>query len=232
MAAMSGSSFRSQSASDARKLGAYLVTETMERCPDVGFESYDRFYPSQDTMPAGGFGNLIALPLQNVPRQKGNSVFVDDDFRPYDDQWAFLAGLKRMSRAEVANLVDEASATGRIVGVRLPLDKDDEEPWLAPPSGRKVDQPIVGAMSEQVEVVLANQIYIDRSTLPLALVNRLIRLAAFQNPEFYAAQAMRLPTFGKPRVISCAQLFSKHIAWLCRCRSRPPDRQWYPTRST
>jgi hypothetical protein len=119
-----------------------------------------------------------------------------------------------MSRAEVANLVDQASAAGRIVGVRLPLDKDDEEPWLAPPSGRKVDQPIVGAMSEQVEVVLANQIYIDRSTLPPALVNRLIRLAAFQNPEFYAAQAMRLPTFGKPRVISCAQLFSS----TSRCR--------------
>ena len=66
-------------ASEARKLGAHLVTETMERCPDLGFESYDRFFPSQDTMPAGGFGNLIALPLQNGPRQKGNSVFVDDE---------------------------------------------------------------------------------------------------------------------------------------------------------
>jgi len=199
-------------ASDARKLGAHLVTETMERCPDLGFESYDRFFPSQDTMPAGGFGNLIALPLQNGPRHEGNSVFVDDDLRPYDDQWAFLAGLRRMSRAEVANLVDQASAAGRIVGVRLPLDGDDEEPWLAPPSGRKAEQLIVGAMPERVEVVLANQIYIDRSTLPPALVNRLIRLAAFQNPEFYAAQAMRLPTFGKPRVIFCAELFSKHIA--------------------
>ncbi len=77
-------------ASEARKLGAHLVTETMERCPDLGFESYDRFFPSQDTMPAGGFGNLIALPLQNGPRQHGNSVFVDDELRPYDDQWAFL----------------------------------------------------------------------------------------------------------------------------------------------
>ena len=86
-------------ASEARKLGAHLVTETMERCPDLGFESYDRFFPSQDTMPAGGFGNLIALPLQNGPRQEGNSVFVDDELRPYDDQWAFLSSLRRMSRA-------------------------------------------------------------------------------------------------------------------------------------
>ncbi len=199
-------------ASEARKLGAHLVTETMERCPDLGFESYDRFFPSQDTMPAGGFGNLIALPLQNGPRQMGNSVFVDDELRPYDDQWTFLSSLRRMSRAEVANLVDQASAAGRIVGVRLPLDDDDDEPWMAPPSRRKAEQPIVGEIPERVEVVLANQVYIDRSALPPSLVNRLIRLAAFQNPEFYAAQAMRLPTFGKPRVISCAELFTKHIA--------------------
>jgi len=199
-------------ASEARKLGAHLVTETMELYPDLRFESYDRFFPSQDTMPAGGFGNLIALPLQNGPRQMGNSVFVDEEVRPYEDQWAFLSSLRRMSRAEVANLVDQASAAGRIVGVRLPLDDDDDEPWLAPPSRRRAEQPIVGEIPEKVEMVLGNQVYIDRSVLPPALVNRLIRLAAFQNPEFYAAQAMRLPTFGKPRVISCAELFTKHIA--------------------
>jgi superfamily II DNA or RNA helicase len=210
-------------ASDARKLGAHLVTETMERCPDLGFESYDRFFPSQDTMPAGGFGNLIALPLQNGPRQQGNSVFIDQNLEPYDDQWGFLAGLRRMSRFEVGNLVDEASAAGRIVGVRLPLDEDDEEPWLAPPSRRKAEQPIAGAMPDRVEVVLANQIYIDRSALPPALINRLMRLAAFQNPEFYAAQAMRLPTFGKPRVVSCADLFVKHLALPRGCISAVLD---------
>jgi superfamily II DNA or RNA helicase len=199
-------------ASEARKLGAHLVTETMERCPDVGFESYDRFFPSQDRMPAGGFGNLIALPLQNGPRHHGNSVFVDDELRPHEDQWAFLSSVRRMNRAEVAAIVDQASAAGRILGVRLPLDDDDEEPWLAPPSRRKSEPPIVGAMPESVDVVVGNQVYIDRGALPPALINRLVRLAAFQNPEFYAAQAMRLPTFGKPRVISCAELFAKHIA--------------------
>jgi hypothetical protein len=128
-------------ASEARQLGAYLITETMERCPDIGFESYDRFFPSQDTMPAGGFGNLIALPLQNGPRQNGNSIFVDDDLRPYDDQWRFLANIGRMSRSEVADLVGQASAGGRILGVRLPIDDDNEEPWLAPPSRRKTEPP-------------------------------------------------------------------------------------------
>jgi superfamily II DNA or RNA helicase len=162
-------------------------------------------------MPAGGFGNLIALPLQNGPRQMGNSVFVDDELRPHDDQWTFLSSLSRMSRNELAALVEQASAAGRIVGVRLPLDDDEEEPWMAPPSRRKSEQPIVGMMPERVDLVLSNQVYIDRTKLPPSLVNRLIRLAAFQNPEFYAAQGMRLPTFGKPRVISCAELFTKHI---------------------
>jgi superfamily II DNA or RNA helicase len=199
-------------ASEARQLGAYLVTETMERCPDIGFESYDRFFPSQDTMPSGGFGNLIALPLQNGPRRDGNSVFVNDDVQPYEDQWAFLSGLRRLSKAEVGELVEQASAAGRIFGVRLPLDDEDEEPWTAPASRRRAEPAVAGPMPEQVDVVLGNQVYIDRNSLPPALVNRLIRLAAFQNPEFYAAQAMRLPTFGKPRIISCAELFTKHVA--------------------
>jgi superfamily II DNA or RNA helicase len=199
-------------ASQARRLGAHLITETMDRCPDIGFESYDRFFPSQDSMPIGGLGNLIALPLQNGPRHHGNSVFVDDEFRPYEDQWAFLSTARRMAWGEVAAIVERASAAGRILGVRLPLDGDDEEPWLAPPSRRKSELPIVGEMPEGVEVVLGNQVFIDRSALPPTLVSRLIRLAAFQNPEFYAAQAMRFPTFGKPRVISCAELFIKHIA--------------------
>lgn len=71
---------------EARRLGALLLTRAMERCPDIGFDSYDRFFPSQDTLPAGGFGNLIALPLQRRPRENGNSLFVDESFQPYPDQ--------------------------------------------------------------------------------------------------------------------------------------------------
>jgi hypothetical protein len=77
------------SARTARQLGAAMLTETMERRPEIGFDSYDRFFPSQDTMPVGGLGNLIALPLQRRARELGNSVFVDQDLRPYDDQWAY-----------------------------------------------------------------------------------------------------------------------------------------------
>ena len=199
-------------ASDARRLGALLVTATMDRCPDIGFDSYDRFFPSQDTMPAGGFGNLIALPFQSRPREKGNSVFIDDDFCPYEDQWAYLSEIDRLSRAELLSLVAEAATAGQLFAVRLPSTEEDDEPWAALPSRRSKEPAIEGALPDLVEVVLGNQIYIDRSDLPPALVNRIARLAAFQNPEFYAAQAMRLSTFGKPRVISCAELFSKHVA--------------------
>jgi superfamily II DNA or RNA helicase len=199
-------------AEDARRLGASLITATFDRLPDLGFDSYDRFFPSQDTMPAGGFGNLIALPLQKRPREYGNSLFVDDAFRPYDDQWAFLSMVRRLSRNEVMAIVAHASAAGQILGVRLPIKDDAEEPWAALPFRRRKELPIEGKLPVSVEVVLGNQVYIDRSNLPPALVNRIVRLAAFQNPEFYAAQAMRLPTLGKPRIISCAELYPKHIA--------------------
>src|SRR6202040_362878 len=117
-----------------------------------------------------------------------------------------------LSRGELMSIVAEAAATGQIIGVRLPSTEEDDEPWAALPSRRSKEPPIEGELPHSVEVVLGNQVYIDRSKLPPALVNRIARLAAFQNPEFYAAQAMRLPTFGKPRIISCAELFSKHIA--------------------
>jgi len=200
------------SAVEARRLGALLVTATMNRSPDIGFESYDRFFPSQDTMPAGGFGNLIALPLQNRPRENGNSVFVDDDFRPHADQWAYLSTIGRLSCGELMSTVAEAAATGQIIGVRLPSTEADDEPWAALPSRRGKEPSIEGDLPASVAVVLGNQVYVDRTKLPPVLVNRVARLAAFQNPEFYAAQAMRLSTFGKPRIISCAELFSKHVA--------------------
>jgi superfamily II DNA or RNA helicase len=201
------------SAREARRLGALLITETMERRPEIGFQSYDRFFPSQDTMPAGGFGNLIALPLQRRAREHGNSVFVDGELRPYDDQWAFLSSMTRISREQVVRLVEEAEARGRVLGVRMPIEDDAaDEPWLMPPSRRRDPMPIRDPLPSHVHVVLADELYIDRSGLPPGMVARLVRIAAFQNPEFYRAQAMRLPTFGKPRIISCAELHPRHVA--------------------
>lgn len=196
----------------ARQLGAALITETMERRPEIGFASYDRFFPNQDTMPVGGFGNLIALPLQRRARENGNSVFINENLRPHDDQWAFLSSVQRLSAETTSRLVGEAERSGRILAVRMPVeDEHADEPWRMTPSRRVEVARIEAELPSTLKVVVADQVYIDRTELPPALTARFIRLAAFQNPEFYRAQAMRLPTFGKPRIISCAELHLRHV---------------------
>ena len=198
----------------ARNLGSYLLTETMETRPDIGLGSYDRFFPNQDTLPRGGFGNLIALPLQKQPRLRGNSVFLDDQLRPHEDQWAFLASLRQISRIRAEAVVMDAEQRGKITGVRavLTMEEDDDTPWTAPPSRRRKEAPLPGPLPESIDLVLGDQVYIPKASLTPALRNRLLRLAAFQNPEFYRAQAMRLPTYDKPRIVDCAEDHPQHIA--------------------
>jgi superfamily II DNA or RNA helicase/very-short-patch-repair endonuclease len=197
----------------ARKLGSHVLTETMERRPDIGLHSYDRFFPNQDTLPRGGFGNLIALPLQGRARKAGNSVFLDQDFIPHPDQWEFLSAIRKVDRSTVEDIVHRAETMGRVIGVRQAWpDEDETAPWSAPPSRRRVDRSSAGPLPEHMELVLGDQVYIAKAGLPPGLRNRLVRLAAFQNPEFYKAQAMRLPTYGKPRIIACAEDHTHHLA--------------------
>lgn len=166
----------------ARRLGAHLLTETMEGRPDIGLDSYDRLFPNQDTLPQGGFGNLIALPLQKGPRERGHSVFLDERLVPWDDQWAYLSRIRRVGRAQVEHLVQEAERRGRVLGVRLPPQEDgDDTPWTTPPSRRHREPPIAGALPSTLELVLGNQIYVAKAGLNPGLRNRLLRLAAFQN---------------------------------------------------
>jgi len=198
----------------ARKLGCAILTRTMERRHQLGLDSYDRFFPSQDTMPRGGFGNLIALPLQAVPRKAGNSVFIDSNFQPYPDQWAFLSGLERVPLIVAEEIVAEAQRKGDLIGVRASIADDEEkqDPWTMPPSRRRLERPIPGPMPESVQIVRANLAYVEKRGLPSAMLNRLLRLAAFQNPEFYKAQKMRLSTYAKPRVIACGEDLAEYIA--------------------
>jgi len=198
----------------ARSLGAYLLTLTTARCPQTKLQSYDRFFPNQDTLPRGGFGNLIALPLQKEARDAANSIFINADFQPYPDQWEFLSSVKKLTLKQVEDLVDKARLKGQILGVRLVSTEENDEPWNAPPS-RKTKTALTLTKKEKPEllqVVLSDQIYIPKENLPPGLHNALARLAAFQNPEFYKAQAMRLPTYDKPRIIACAEDYPKHIA--------------------
>jgi superfamily II DNA or RNA helicase/very-short-patch-repair endonuclease len=197
----------------ARKLGSHILTETMERRPDLGFDSYDRFFPNQDTLPHGGFGNLIALPLQKHRRGDGNSVFLDDQGVPYHDQWAFLSAMRRTRRGHLEDVVRDAERRGRVLAVNLPPAEDEEPaPWTTSPSRRRKELPIVGELPRSLELVLGNEIYIIKDGLAPGLRNRLLRVAAFQNPEFHQTQAMRLPTYAKPRIIGCAEEHPHHIS--------------------
>jgi hypothetical protein len=148
-------------ASLARKLGAAILTRTMEQRHQLGLDSYDRFFPSQDTMPKGGFGNLIALPLQHLPRSHDNSIFLAVDSNPHPDQWAFLSSIRRMSFAEIETLVRDAERNGEIIGVRRSVTDDDsnEDPWTLPPSRKKKDQPITGPLPTSVKITRSNLVY-------------------------------------------------------------------------
>ena len=198
----------------ARKLASAVLTRTMERRYAMGLDSYDRLFPSQDTMPKGGFGNLIALPLQHSPRENGNSVFVDDQLRPYDDQWAFLSSIKRLAADETQAILRKIYPAGDVINIKHSASDYDvaSDPWILPPSRRLAARDITEPLPQRVSIKLGNLIYIEKKNLPDVFLDCLIRLAAFQNPEFYKTQAMRLSTFGKPRVIGCAEDLPHHIA--------------------
>lgn len=208
----------------ARKLGCALITQTMNIHYRLGFDSYDRLFPSQDTMPKGGFGNLIALPLQGNRRKAGNSVFLNRNFEPYPDQWAFLSSLKKISYQEIEELVYKFSQNGGIIDIRRShTDENEVDPWILSPSKKIQPLAVTGPLPSCVKITLANLIYIENDSLPPQLLARLKKIAAFQNPEFYRAQAMRLSTYDKPRIIGCAEEFPKHIGLPRGCLSEVLD---------
>lgn len=200
---------RNVPACDARRLGAAIISHACKRTRQLALSSYDRLFPNQDYMPKGGFGNLIALPLQKRARAQNNSVFVDDSLEPHPDQWAFLASIQRMSPEDIQPVIIQAMGNRDPLGVAYLDDEGDAEPWKDRESrSRKLTCPLLAA----VNITLANLIYFEKPELPQPLANQLVRLAAFQNPEFYKAQAMRMSVWNKPRIIGCAQNFPKHIA--------------------
>jgi superfamily II DNA or RNA helicase len=205
-------------AATARRMGCFLLTETMSRRHELSMASYDRLFPNQDTMPRGGFGNLIALPLQHEARRNGNSVFVDERYDPYPDQWVFLAGVARMDPARVEALAAEADRHGGAIGLRWPDDEDAATPWRRAPSRRARRVEIPGPLPREVNAVVAQRLFVEKAGLPSALLNQIKRLAAFPNPEFHKKQNLRLSTALTPRVIACAEELPQHVALPRGCR--------------
>ncbi len=191
------------SAFKARKLGNAILTEAMNSDARLSFKSYDRFFPNQDTLPEGGLGNLVALPLQGMARRKGDSVFVDENFNAYADQWNVLSQIQKLLETALDLLLRQHT-----VPTLGELSKTSEaKPWETP----QIDVTQTDNYPKQIVLTRANMLYIPLANLSAKCVNVFKRIAAFRNPEFYEKQGMRLSTYNIPRVISCSEITDDYL---------------------
>src|SRR5699024_3088919 len=199
----------------ARKFGSALLSYAMNLRHELSFRSYDRLFPSQDRMPKGGFGNLIALPLQKEARKKGNSVFIDEKFQPYSDQWKFLDGINKISIEQISAWTQLFSEKGELGTLRTAEGKG-ETPWIknknAALSLSRSDFP------DEMMIVLADRVYIIKVVVSERGLNLLKSQAAVGNPQFYKAQAMRMPVYNKPLIIYYAEETSKYLCLPRGCK--------------
>lgn len=186
------------SAALSRRFGAALLTFAMNRRHELSFDSYDRMFPNQDSLPKGGFGNLIALPLQKMSRASGNSEFIDEELNTYKDQWHFLSSMRKLTSQDLSRLIGILSPDNEL-GILKHDEEKIEKPWT-----NIIHQIKFAELPPVIEVVKSNMLYVSKKGLSESTLNHIKRLAAFKNPEFYRAQAMRMSTFGKPRIISCS----------------------------
>ena len=194
----------------ARRLGNAILTEAMNREGRMAFDSYDRFFPNQDRMPEGGFGNLVALPLQGKARKDLNSVFVDDEFFAYRDQWTYLAQVQKIEEQKVDVILQ--NHIHEDLGVLS--TSSESKPWVIP-----VPQNINSAdFTKAITITVADKIYIPLNSISAKVLNHIKRIAAFRNPEFYKKQAMRMSTYGIPRIISCFDITDDYLAMPRGCK--------------
>jgi len=184
-------------AADARRLGNGLLTQAMTQRHELQFKSYDRLFPSQDTVPKGGFGNLIALPFQGQAQKEGNTLFVDEQLTPYADQWAFLSTLHRITPEELAEHLAQLCTDGELGPF---LETTGQKPW---PAKQKSKELLRKDFPAQARLMISNLLYVDKTGFSQSALNTIKRLAAFKNPEFFKKQAMRLPVYNTPRVFDC-----------------------------
>lgn len=196
----------------ARRMGSTLIARTMTKRFEIPMNSYDRMFPNQDTLPKGGFGNLIALPLQKGAAEKGNSVFIDENCVAYPDQRLFLSSIQKMPLKDVKRYEKESAKNEQEFFKNPVPEIKDDLPWMRLPSGRQEYKPEIKDLPGKLELVLADRIYIKRGGLPSALLNRTRQLASFQNPEFYRRQNMRFSTYATPRFICCSEIIDDYLA--------------------
>jgi superfamily II DNA or RNA helicase len=185
----------------ARRLGTLIVARASSFHRGMKLSTYDRFFPNQDTCPKGGFGNLIALPLQQEPRKSGNTLFLDENFEPVSDQWAYLASLPKIDLAELQRLLENNfdAEKGIEPTESESLDFDESALNVIPQAVRR------GDFKGTLKLVRNSQITIPISCLPTSLGAALKRLGTIANPVFYEKQRLRFPTINIPRFIFCGE---------------------------
>lgn len=198
------------SAVKARKLGFALLTQAMERNVKLTFQSYDRLFPNQDYLPEGGLGNLVALPLQGQARKLGNSVFVDEDFVAFKEQWSYLQQIVKITENKVDTLLQKKGILTEMGDLST---TSDSTPWKIP----EVQLVTRYDFPRSLTIIRSNQIYVPLKHFSSKVLAHLKRVASFKNPEFYARQGMRLSTYNIPRVICCAEVLEDYLALLRGC---------------
>ncbi|MBM7606319.1 superfamily II DNA or RNA helicase [Metabacillus crassostreae] len=167
-------------ASTARRLGLALLTKTLEKL-HIGIDSYDRMFPNQDTLSEGGFGNLIGLPLQRNAAKQGNSLFVNDDFKAFPDQWIYLSHIRKLTDNDISIFLDNI--------IRVSSSESSEN----------------SIIPKKLTILLKNGLFIKKNSLPSSTITKLIELASIKNPEYFKAQKKRLPTNNMPKIINCSE---------------------------
>lgn len=193
-------------AAKARTLGSVILTLAMREHARLSFRSYDRMFPNQDTMPKGGFGNLIALPLQVAAARNGGSLFVDHQMQPYADQWIYLSSIQKLREEQI----DSIQSKLRISPLGI-LRPEDEGVTIKPWQRQQIEIKSADVPSS-VEITLADRVYIPIKHFSNRAQNQLKRIAAFKNPQYYRNQAMRMPIWNTPRVICCAEYPGEYLA--------------------
>ncbi len=184
----------------ARRFGFALLEKGAESVNLKSFKYYDRMIPTQDALPEGGLGNVIALPLQGMALRTGNSAFVDENWNAYEDQLKVLAGTKRLTKQEIEDYLSAWYSSDNVGGY-----DGNETPW-------DKDSKIEARSAEgEVHIVLANRIYIDSTGITDKAKRQLRRMATFSNKQYFQNQAMDLPNYDESRFIYLGSDEGKYI---------------------
>ena len=188
----------------ARQLGDLILSKSMEAEMTLNLTSYDRFFPNQDLLPSGGFGNLIALPLQKKYRSKGTCVFIDDRFTEISNQWEYLSHVHCLKNNDVDVLLHEFIATDFLI-------KEHDEIAVAESILKETSGGMDEKYSGKIELTLKGQVGIPLRDLPGKILHKLKKIATFANPKYFETQRMRFSTWKIPKYIFCGDNDAENI---------------------